>query len=50
MVARSAGQNVRANKENVTTAALTATAAKKDLQQETDVMALLEDQININVF
>ena len=49
-MARSAGQNAKANKENVTTAALTATAAKKDLQREMDAIALLEDQININVF
>ena len=50
MVARSAGQNVRTNKENATTAALTVTAAEKDLKPEMDVMTLLEDQTNINVF
>jgi hypothetical protein len=48
MVAKSAGQNVRKNKENVNTVASMVYAAKK-IRLEMDAMALLEDQTNINV-
>ena len=48
MVARSAGHNVTTNKENATTAASMVYAAEK-VGLEMDVMALLEDQTNINV-
>ena len=50
MVAKIAGQDVRANKENATTAASMATAAEKDGQLEMDAMAPLEEKRNTNVF
>jgi len=50
MVAKIAGQDVRANKENATTAASMATAAEKDGQLEMDAMAPLEEKTDTNVF
>ena len=50
MVAKIAGQDVKANKENVTTAASTVTAAEKDGQPEMDVMAPSEEKTDTNVF
>ena len=50
MVAKIAGQDVKANKENVTTAASTVTAAEKDGQLEMDVTAPSEEKTDTNVF
>jgi len=49
MVEKIAGQDVRTNKENATTAALMVTAAGKE-QLEMDAMAPLEEKRNTNVF
>jgi len=49
-VAKIAGQDVRANKENATTAASMATAAEKDGQLEMGAMAPLEEKTDTNVF
>ena len=50
MVAKIAGQDVKANKENVPTAASTVTAAEKDGQLEMDVTAPSEEKTDTNVF
>ena len=49
-MAKIAGQDVRANKENATTAASMAIAAEKDGQLEMDAMAPLEEKTDTNVF
>ena len=48
-MAKIAGQNVTTNKENVTTAALMVSAAKKE-RLEMDAIAPLEEKTDTNVF